>query len=66
MRTRHWKQLVRVIGGNIPVDNNGLTNLSFNTLLKFNLQCKLSQLDYSNVEVTTDVYETYFEPLQII
>jgi dynein heavy chain len=39
MRTRHWKQLVRVAGQNALVDNETLKTLTFGQLLKLNLQC---------------------------
>lgn len=37
MRTRHWKQLVRVSGGTALVDNETLKMLTFGQLLDLNL-----------------------------
>ena len=39
MRTRHWKQLVRVAGQNALVDNETLKTLTFGQILKLNFQC---------------------------
>lgn len=37
MRTRHWKQLVRISGGTALVDNETLKMLTFGQLLDLNL-----------------------------
>jgi dynein heavy chain len=39
MRTRHWKQLVRISSGTGLVDNETLKMLTFGQLLDLNLQC---------------------------
>ena len=41
MRTRHWKQLVRVSGGTALVDNETLKMLTFGQLLDLNLHGKI-------------------------
>eukprot|EP00057_Strongylocentrotus_purpuratus_P006394 XP_011660868.1 PREDICTED: dynein beta chain, flagellar outer arm [Strongylocentrotus purpuratus] len=38
MRTRHWKQLVRVTGGALVIDNESLINMTFGQLLQLGLQ----------------------------
>ncbi|KAH9514965.1 hypothetical protein Btru_021540, partial [Bulinus truncatus] len=38
MRTRHWKQLVRVTGGAFTVDNDSLKRMTFEGLLSLGLQ----------------------------
>ena len=40
MRTRHWKQLVRVTGGAIQVDNETLKKMTLGELLSLGLQSK--------------------------
>jgi len=57
MRTRHWKQLVRVTGGAFQIDNDTLKRMTLGELLGLGLQRKylapisltnLSQLFVSN------------------
>ena len=38
MRTRHWKQLVRVTGGVITIDNDTLKRMTLGELLSLGLQ----------------------------
>ncbi|KAL5020323.1 hypothetical protein ScPMuIL_003215 [Solemya velum] len=38
MRTRHWKQLVRVIGGALTIDNDTLKKMTLGELLSLGLQ----------------------------
>jgi dynein heavy chain len=38
MRTRHWKQLVRVTGGALTIDNDTLKRMTFGELLSLGLQ----------------------------
>ena len=38
MRTRHWKQLVRVTGGAIQIDNDTLKRMTLGELLSLGLQ----------------------------
>jgi hypothetical protein len=40
MRTRHWKQLVRVTGGAVQVDNDTLKRMTLGELLSLGLQSK--------------------------
>ena len=40
MRTRHWKQLVRVTGGAVTVDNDTLKKMTLGELLSLGLQSK--------------------------
>jgi len=40
MRTRHWKQLVRVTGGALTIDNDTLKRLTLGELLGLGLQSK--------------------------
>lgn len=40
MRTRHWKQLVRVSGSTALVDNETLKMLTFGQLLELNIHGK--------------------------
>jgi dynein heavy chain len=40
MRTRHWKQLVRISGSNSLVDNETLKTLTFGQLLELNIHGK--------------------------
>ena len=44
MRTRHWKQLVRVTGGAVQVDNDTLKRMTLGELLSLGLQSRLSGL----------------------
>ena len=41
MRTRHWKQLVRVTGGAVQIDNDTLKRMTLGELLSLGLQSKL-------------------------
>ncbi len=41
MRTRHWKQLVRVTGGAIQIDNDTLKRMTLGELLSLGLQRKI-------------------------
>lgn len=38
MRTRHWKQLVRVTGGAVQIDNDTLKRMTLGELLSLGLQ----------------------------
>lgn len=40
MRTRHWKQLVRVTGGVVQIDNDSLKRMTLGELLNLGLQCQ--------------------------
>lgn len=40
MRTRHWKQLVRVTGGALTIDNDMLKRMTLGELLSLGLQSK--------------------------
>ncbi len=40
MRTRHWKQLVRVTGGAVQVDSDTLKRMTLGELLALGLQSK--------------------------
>ena len=40
MRTRHWKQLVRVTGGAFTIDNDTLKRMTLKELLSLGLQSK--------------------------
>ena len=43
MRTRHWKQLVRVSGSTALVDNETLKMLTFGQLLELNIHGKYNK-----------------------
>ena len=43
MRTRHWKQLVRVTGGAIQIDNDTLKRMTLGELLSLGLQREYKQ-----------------------
>lgn len=43
MRTRHWKQLVRVTGGAIQIDNDTLKRMTLGELLSLGLQSEYKQ-----------------------
>lgn len=44
MRTRHWKQLIRISGGTNLVDNETLKMLTFGQLLDLNLHCHVEDV----------------------
>ena len=44
MRTRHWKQLVRVTGGALTIDNDTLRRMTLGELLSLGLQRMLISL----------------------
>ena len=43
MRTRHWKQLVRVTGGALTIDNDTLKRMTLKELLSLGLQRELGR-----------------------
>ena len=44
MRTRHWKQLVRVTGGAIQIDNDTLKRMTLGELLSLGLQSEYTRV----------------------
>lgn len=44
MRTRHWKQLVRVTGGALTIDNDTLKRMTLKELLSLGLQSELTKI----------------------
>ena len=51
MRTRHWKQLVRVTGGALTIDNDMLKRMTLGELLSLGLQRESSRL-YIHIVLT--------------
>jgi dynein heavy chain len=50
MRTRHWKQLVRVTGGALQIDNDTLKRMTFGELLGLGLQSMFNISSYATRE----------------
>ena len=68
MRTRHWKQLVRVTGGALTIDNDTLKRMTLGELLSLGLQRKSTLhvlYRFSALGCHVCHYVTIFEYLQI-